>query len=160
MGMLHDYLESQGLAECEVSIFFLKLKIKANQNEKMAAWHLFIELATRITTQPLSDDYGIEEAALKSLYDFFLKSRQVLVEQGRLAEGFSLTTVYVLNHLLRPFLSKWHRKHEVHKCFESAIECENFRADLKNLQKELKALAFCLAESAGVKTSLAEELLS
>lgn len=160
MGMLHNYLEANGLAECEVSIFFLKLKIKATQNEKAAAWNLFIELSTRIATQQLADDCGVEERALKSLYEFFLKARSILVEQGRLAEGFALTTVYTLNHVLRPFLSKWHRKHELQKCFDSENECKNFRSELKILQKELKALAFCLADAAGIDPQTAEEILS
>lgn len=157
--MLHDYLEANGLHECEVSIFFLKLKIKSTQNEKSAAWHLFVELATRITTQSLPNGSGVEERALKSIYEFFIKARTILVEQGRLAENFSLITVYTMNHVLRPFLSKWHRKHELDKCFEVESSCQEFREDLITLQKELKALAFFLADSAGVKVTIAEEIL-
>ena len=75
MGALHDYLVKQGLQECEVSAFFLKLKIKAEQPEKEAAWALFVELATRIATQGLPDDVGIEKRVMASLYEFFTKAR-------------------------------------------------------------------------------------
>lgn len=159
MAMLHDYLEKNGLAECEVSIFFLKLKLRTKQSEKAAAWSLFVELTTRITTQELKESDGLESAALKSIYDFFKIARATLVEEGRGAEEFSILTVYTLNHILRPFLASWHRKSEIHNAFSNSEECLLFRSELKKLQKELKALAFCLAKTAGIEPQLAETLL-
>lgn len=160
MGILHDYLERNGLSECEVSVLFLKLKIKSEQTEKSAAWTLFVELATRIATQELPDDSGVEKRALDSLYEFFKKSRDILVQHGRLAQNFSVIAVYAMNNVMRPFLAKWHRKNEVDKAFESVDECIKFRAELKELQKELIALVFCLGESAGLKPELTEKLLA
>lgn len=159
MALLHDYLEKNGLAECEVSIFFLKLKLKSSQKEKSAAWSLFVQLATRITTQELEAGAGIEKAALDSLYEFFKISRNLLAENGRLAEDFSVLTVFALNNILRPFLSKWHRKSEQEKCFNSGEECEQFRIELKELQKELVSLSYCLAKTAGLEPELTEKLL-
>lgn len=159
MGMLHDYLEKNGLAECEVSIFFLKLKLQTKQTEKAAAWALFVELATRITTQELDDTGGIEKAALDSIYNFFTTARKTLVDNGRMAEDFSVLTVYTLNRVLRPFLASWHRKSAIDDAFSDPTECKVFREELKKLQKELKALAFCLANTAGVEPELAEKLL-
>ena len=159
MALLHDYLEKNGLAECEVSIFFLTLKLKTSQKEKSAAWSLFVQLTTRVTTQKLEESSGIEKAALDSLYEFFKISRDLLAENGRLAEDFSVLTVFALNKILRPFLSKWHRKSEQDKCFESIKECENFRRELKELQKELISLSYCLADTAGLKPELAVKLI-
>lgn len=159
MGMLHNYLEKNGLAECEVSIFFLKLKIKTKQTEKAAAWSLFVELATRITTQQLGNDDGVEQTALDSLYDFFTTARSILVTEGRMAEEFSILTVYTLNHILRPFLANWHRKSAVDNAFSDPGKSKLFREELKALQKELTALAFCLADTAGVDPKLSEQLL-
>ena len=76
MSVLNDYLVKNGLSECEVSVFFMKLKIKAEQSEKEAAWTLFVELATRIATQELPDNIGVERRALNSLYEFFIKARE------------------------------------------------------------------------------------
>ena len=160
MGMLHDYLEKNGLSECEISVLFLKLKIKSEQTEKSAAWTLFVELATRIATQDLPDNAGVEKRALDSLYEFFKKSRDILVQQGRMAQNFSVIAVYAMNNILRPFLAKWHRKSEIDKAFDSEQECTDFRNDLKILQKELVALAFCLGEAAGLKPDLTEKLLA
>lgn len=159
MGALHDYLEKNGLSECEVSIFFLKLKIKANQNEKEAAWTLFVELATRIATQELPDDVGMEKRALSSLYEFFTKAREILVQRGRLAQDFSLMTVYTLNHVLRPFLAEWHKRSEKETAFDDPNASKEFRKALKLIQKELKACAFCLASAAGIDPKTTEELL-
>ena len=159
MGALHDYLEKSGLSECEVSIFFLKLKIKADQNEKEAAWTLFVELATRIATQELPDDSGTEERALSSLYEFFTKAREILVQRGRLAQDFSVLAVYTLNHVLRPFLAKWHRLSEKDNAFDNPDDCKEFRQALGHIQKELKACAFCLAAAAGIDPETTEKLL-
>ena len=159
MARLHDYLEKNGLAECEVSIFFLKLKLKTSQTEKSAAWSLFVQLTTRVTTQELEASEGVEKAALDSLYEFFKTSRNLLAENGRLAEDFTVLTVFALNKILRPFLSKWHRKSEQDKCFKSTEECEHFREELKALQKELISLSYCLADTAGLKPELTVKLI-
>jgi hypothetical protein len=39
--------------------------------DKNAAWELYIELLTRITTQPLAQTHGDEEMALKSIHTIF-----------------------------------------------------------------------------------------
>ncbi len=159
MGKLHNYLLKSGLVECEVSAFFLKLKIKADEKEKEAAWTLFVELATRIATQDLPDDVGVERRALDSLYEFFTRAREVLVERGRIAQDFSVLTVYTLNHVMRPFMAEWHKRCERDKAFESPEACEEFRQALKPLQKELRACAFCLASAAGLDPKTTAELL-
>lgn len=159
MGMLHDYLAKNGLAECEVSAFFLKLKIRAEQTEKEAAWTLFVELATRIATQELPDDVGVEKRALDSLYEFFVKARDILVQRGRLAQNFSVLTVYTLNHVLRPFLADWHRRSDQKGAFETSEGCDEFRQALRAIQKELRACAFCLASAAGLDPDTTARLL-
>lgn len=158
MGKLHDYLEKSGLENCEVSLLFLKLNFKAKQSEQTAAWTLFVELVTRITTQNLPDDAGVEKRALDSLYEFFTNARSILVQHGRTAQDFSVLTVYVLNHLLRPFLAVWHKKSN-EGAFTRPRDCADFRKELKGLQKELRACAFCLADGAGVDPAITAKLL-
>jgi hypothetical protein len=159
MGALHDYLVKNGLGECEVSVFFLKLKIKTEQPEKEAAWTLFVELATRIATQELSDDAGVERTALDSLYKFFINAREIMIQRGRLAQDFSVMTVYTLNHVLRPFLAEWHKRSEKERIFDNPDGCREFRQALKQIQKELRACAFCLASAAGLDPDTTAKLL-
>jgi hypothetical protein len=146
-------------AECEVSTFFLKLKIKAEESEKDAAWSLFVELATRIATQALSDDAGVEERALDSLYEFLHRSREILAQQGRLAQDFSVLTVYTLNRVMRPFLAEWHKRSDRDGVFDSDDGRREFRAALRGLQKELRSCAFCLADAAGIAPEITSQLL-
>ncbi len=159
MGVLNDYLVNNGLAECEVSVFFLKLKLKGEQAEKEAAWTLFVELGTRIATQQLPDGVGVEKRALESLSEFFTKARDILVQRGRLAQDFSVLTVYTLNHVLRPFLAKWHKRSETESVFATPEGCRTFRKALEPVQKELRACAFCLASVAGLDLVTASRLL-
>ncbi len=160
MGALHDYLVKQGLQECEVSAFFLKLKIKAEQPEKEAAWALFVELATRIATQGLPDDVGIEKRVMASLYEFFTKAREILVQRGRLAQDFAVLTLFTLNRVLRPFLAEWHRRTETDGALDTPEGCLEFRQALRAIQKELTACAFLLAGAAGLDPDTTAELLA
>ncbi len=159
MSALQDYLAQNGLAECEVSLFFLKLKFRAVKREKEAAWTLFVQLATRIATQELPDDVGVERRALESLYEFFTQAREVLVQHGRLAQNFSVLTVYTLNHVLRDFLATWHRRSEKENAFDAPADCQEFRESLRSIQTELRACAFCLGDAAGLKPEIVKELL-
>jgi hypothetical protein len=159
MGVLQNYLAKNGLDECEVSIFFLRMKIKTDQPEKEAAWTLFVQLAARIATQELPADVGVEKRALESLYEFFTEARDTLVQQGRLAQDFTVLTVYTLNHVLRPFLAEWHRRSEQEGAFDSANGCSEFRQALRPIQKELRACAFCLASAAGLDPDTTAKLL-
>lgn len=159
MGVLQNYLVKNGLDECEVSVFFLRMKIRADQPEKEAAWTLFVQLATRIATQELPADVGVEKRALESLYEFFTEARDVLVQRGRLAQDFAVLTVYTLNHVLRPFLAEWHRRSEKEGAFSNPKGCSEFRQALSPIQKELRACAFCLASAAGLDPDTTARLL-
>ena len=120
---------------------------------------MFVELATRIATQELPDDVGMEERALRSLYEFFCKAREILVQRGRSAQNFSVLTVFTLNHVLRPFPATWHRKSEKERAFDSPEGCAAFRDALRAIQKELRACVFCLASAAGPDPQTTARLL-
>lgn len=91
-------------------------KWEPNEKELQAAWELYVELSTRITTQKLEDDEGILREALNSLYSFFQISREILKKYGpeiaRPSNDNDLTlgyiTISILNYEVRPFLAKWH----------------------------------------------------
>ena len=119
-----------------LNLKFLNVELVINNYDKEAAWLMYVELITRVTTQPLEDDSGIEEAALKSVYNMFELTRNVLKEKGRKAETFTKVAIIILNQKIRPFTSKWHREFEKNNSL-SKEKCGEFRTELKELQKIL-----------------------
>jgi hypothetical protein len=87
-----------------------------DEAEVEAAWEMYIELATRISTQPLREDEGVLREALESLYQLFATTREILRrhgptvarKKGQGEHSFAELAVYVLNYGLRPLLAKWH----------------------------------------------------
>jgi hypothetical protein len=87
-----------------------------DEREMEAAWEMYIELATRISTQALKEDEGILREALGSLHDLFPITREILRRQGptvarkkgKSDHSFAELAIYVLNYSIRPVLSKWH----------------------------------------------------
>lgn len=84
------------------------------QAQQKAAWALYVELATRTSSQPLDPQYASAREALSSLYKLFDVVRDVLKEQGpSVAEGphsVGPLAIHLLNQGIRPFISKWHAK--------------------------------------------------
>lgn len=84
--------------------------------ERVAAWEMYVELATRISTQPLGSDEGLIREAFNSYYSLFGTTRSILREHGpRIAKpsggrdlSFGYLALAVLNGALRPLLSRWH----------------------------------------------------
>jgi hypothetical protein len=82
------------------------------------AWRIFVETASRISTQALAPETGLLSEAIKSLYDLFVSIRGELkgmvptppmAGAGQSVETLSLR---LLNSHLRPFLAKWHPRLE------------------------------------------------
>jgi hypothetical protein len=107
-------------------------------------------LLTRITTQPLPDGRGDEKTALDSVYSLFPTTRQILKTRGRECEQFTKLAVVVLNQMVRPFTSKWHRI-AVEGGFDDPVRCAEFRIELQNLQQQLVIYSKALADIAGVE---------
>ena len=74
-----------------------------SEPDKVAAWELYIELLTRITTQPLGIDDGDEKTALESVYSLFPTTRSIIKQNGRDCIEFTKLAVVVLNRKIRPF---------------------------------------------------------
>ena len=120
------------------------------QGDRSAAWKMYIELLTRITTQALPNEVGNEKAALESIYSIFDSTRSVLKEQGPDCIEFSKIAIGVLNQVVRPFTTKWHNK-GLTGAFECETECKNFRKELAKLQADLRKYIGALADLAGVE---------
>jgi hypothetical protein len=131
---LKDLLEKIGFKMDSLTICtpFFEMTISQNENNKTASWQLYVELITRVVTQPLLEDRGDEESALESIYRLFDITREIIKQYAREAETFSMLSLCLLNMILRPFTSKWH------KIFKSGSVNENdkktFREELCELQ--------------------------
>ena len=123
--------------------------------DKTAAWDLYIELLTRITTQPLVTTDGDEQTALNSIYSLFGTTRDVIKRNGRGCLEFTKIAVVVLNQIIRPFTAKWH-KLSVEGAFTDSEQCAEFRAELHVLQSKLHIYTGMLGQMAGVEEDLTQ----
>lgn len=99
-----------GLNSIKLKVGFAEVEFGPTEDDQTAAWDMYVELITRITTQPLDDATGDEETALNSVYQLFPITRDILKSRGRNAENFTKIAVIVLNQIIRPFTAKWHKK--------------------------------------------------
>ena len=143
-----------------------QVELESDETMRRAAWSLYVELTTRITTQTLETDQGLLREALNSLYSLFASTRQILREAGP-DVGTSLESVggiaiAVLNVGLRPFLTKWHpvlsaweaqrptdvgsKEHE-----KNWSEEPQLRNELRLFRENLKQYTQALAKVIGIK---------
>lgn len=104
---------------------------------KAAAWDLYVELLTRITTQPLPHEDGVEQTALDSICALFGITRKTFKDHDRDCIQFAKIAVVVLNQIVRPFAAKWYRKSQ-QGAFALPDECKQFRQELQALQTQLR----------------------
>ena len=100
----------------DLKVFKIEGKWVPSEEERKAAWEMYVELITRIAVEELKPDEGLLKEALSSLYSLFGTTRQILREygpsvaqpkgDGKLAFGY--LAVAILNRVLRPVLAKWH----------------------------------------------------
>ena len=104
--------------------------------DKSAAWELYTEIRTRITTQPLAFRHGDEESALTSVYNIFGLTRDA-IKKNEGCTHFATLAVYVLNVHIRPFTADWHRVKLAGR-LSSSDTCHRFRRELIDLQGKLR----------------------
>lgn len=102
-----------------------------------AAWEFYVELTSRISTVEIKDSEGSDQAALDSLYALFGIWRELIKRHGKKSLYFFKFSNRFINNDLRSVTTKWHR-HINDKNFDT----NEFRIDLKDLQKSAKKLAF------------------
>lgn len=82
--------------------------------QRRVAWALYVQLATRVSTQKLDSRTGSAREALDSLHGMFEKVRETLSEVGPDAvagpESVGPLAIRLLNDGLRPFMAEWHTK--------------------------------------------------
>ena len=121
-----------------------------NESDQNAAWEMYVEMATRITTQRLPLEHGDEKTALDSVYLLFPTTRDILIKYGRNCKIFPILAIKILNQVVRPFTAKWHRR-SLEGDFEQEITCLMFRSELESLQEVLREYMQVLAKMAGVE---------
>lgn len=147
---LRDLFEKWGLTGLKIKTPILEMDWAPSDVDKEAAWDLYVELLTRITTQALPDEDGVESTALESVYRLFPITRETLKHYGRKAVGFSRIAIIVLNQIVRPFTAKWHRLAN-NDAFNDPANCKIFRNELVDLQEQLKNYTKLLADLASVE---------
>ena len=126
------------------------VELSLQSADQDAAWELYVEMLTRIVTQPLPIEAGDEKTALDSVHSLFPVTREVLRRHGREAVNFTKIAVPVLNQVVRPFTAKWHRE-GIAGAFDDDGRREEFRQDLASLQVDLRNYNRVLAGLAGVE---------
>lgn len=77
-----DVLADWGINKLQLKLGFLDMEFGPQDADRNAAWELYVELATRISTQPLPAGLGGDSKALASHFSLFLSTRTPQVESG------------------------------------------------------------------------------
>ena len=147
---LKTWFKSFKLDRIKLSASSAEVEISFKPADKEAAWELYIEMLTRIATQPLPSEAGDEKTALDSVYELFGITREILRRHGRITIQFSKIAIPVLNQIIRPFTAKWH-KESLTGAFKHEDKRKEFREELEILQSELRNYNSMLAKIAGVE---------
>ena len=145
-----DFLEQWGLSSLKIKLGFLEGEFTPADPDRHAAWELYVELLTRVTTQYLAPEEGDEQAALESVHELFPLTREIMRKHGSGATEFSKLAIPVLNQVIRPFTAKWH-KIALEKGFFDSQKRLQFRAELVKVQQALRNYTRALASMAQVE---------
>ncbi len=153
---LGEWLDQWSLKGLKINVGFLDADFSPNDQDADAAWELYVELLTRITTQALPAEDGDEAAALASVHQLFEITRAILRAPGRRHAGsFAKLAIVVLNQKVRPFTARWHKKQLAGDLAKDApfrdATAAQFRTELQDLQSDLRRYARLLAEVARVE---------
>ena len=147
---LQDLLKEYGLEKVKIKAGIVEMDISRKSSSRDAAWELYVEMLTRVVTQRLPSEQGDEKAALDSAYSLFHTTRSILHQYGRGVVEFTKVAVPVLNQVVRPFTTKWHKESQS-DAFDHEEKRLEFRKDLEILLMDLRNYSRLLAEIAGVE---------
>ena len=145
-----NWLNKWNIKGIKLNAQFVEVELNFNDTDKKAAWDMYVELLTRITTQPLDAESGDEKTALNSIFSLFGTTREILKSNGRECVQFTKVSIVILNQVIRPFTAKWHKK-SIEGAFDDPVSCTEFRTELAELQIQLKNYTGLLSEIAGVE---------
>ncbi len=149
------WLENWDMTSLKIKSPFLDMEWKPQDEDRSAAWEVYIELLTRVTVQRLGESSGDEKAALDSVHALFGLTRDTIKRYGPNSREFTKLAIVVLNQVIRPFTAKWHRR-SLEGAFENAESCLEFRRELADLQDTLRKYTKMLGDMAGIEEDLTE----
>lgn len=143
--------------EVELPFVGTTLAFKISDANRIVGWKLFVESATRITTQSLDSDAGILREALTSMYRLFdiVRGELKSMKPSPASSDQSVYTVecyalLMLNDGLRQTLSRWHPrllKWEKTALPESEWPLNEYcRADIESARQIILAYTWGLGE--------------
>ena len=147
---LKDFLRKWNFEDLSINAGFLNATISFKDADRAAAWDMYIELLTRVTTQYLEPGHGDEKAALTSFYSIFGLTREIIKKNGPECINFAKIAIVILNQIIRPFTAKWH-KLSLANAFDDEAQCEIFRQEMGQLQLTLRKYTSILADIANVE---------
>lgn len=154
------------LVKVQLAFLGISVEWEADPTERRAAWSLYVELITRISTQPLIAEQGLLREALTSLYSIFQVTRAILREAcpdvGASDDSVGGIAIAVLNKRLRPVLTEWHsmladyestrRPDDGRQAHErNWPHYAKLRDELEQLRSDMDEYASALADIAGVR---------
>jgi hypothetical protein len=145
-----DFLQKWDLSNLKINLGFLEGEFAPQDPDRAAAWELYVELLTRVTTQYLAPEDGDEKSALDSVHAIFPLTRDILRRQGSGSGEFAKLAIPVLNQIIRPFTAKWHRL-SLAGAFGDSERCREFGAELSAVQPLLRDYTRALAAMAAVE---------
>ncbi len=145
-----EWLEKWSMTSLKIKTPFLEADWQPKDEDKDAAWELYIELLTRIATQQLPKENGDEATALESVHKLFELTREIIKRHGRECIEFTKISIVILNQIVRPFTAKWH-KEMLANAFADSHKCNEFRNELSELQNILGSYTKMLSDMAGVE---------
>jgi hypothetical protein len=145
-----DLLGEWGVSKLQLKLGFVEAEFAPQDVDRQAAWELYVELATRVSTQRLLDAEGSEKQALSSVYSLFPTTREILKKHGPSAQNFARVAIAVLNVVLRPFLTRWHLEFERGTALDEAT-AKRFRDELAAVRGDLFEYTKVLAAIADVE---------
>jgi hypothetical protein len=107
-----------------------------NSCDAKAAALLHLELTSRVATQEIGYSSGDEVSALESVHALFERTR-VICRENTDARVFETIAWFVLNHYVRPFTSRWHRRRVAGR-LAALDETDDFRLQLEALRGVLR----------------------
>lgn len=101
-----------------------RITLERNDAARRAAWILYVEISTRVASQPFDREHGSIRAALSSLHSLFEATRGALRDAGpRVGAGDNSAGVFLIRFLgevIAPFLTKWHEQLAHHETIRPA----------------------------------------
>ncbi len=163
-GKALEYIADESIAGLGAMVK-VRLSPPVDEGQRQLAWTMYVELVTRISIVEMPDDEGIDHEAMSSLHILFGNLRSALVAAGPTAAKTSESgtaaigslVLLVLEVRLRPFLQHWHTRHarwkvgvgdEPRSAGSEQVWPDHpaFRADLRQLQRELRDIASTLEQ--------------